>query len=87
VTGQRFEAVWPVIDLDLLRTPQALIDEALDDLPALARQGRAELLDEPVRVALRPGRDVPGSGGAIWVVHAIASARPLPTRRYWKAAS
>lgn len=84
MNGHRFEAVWPVLDPTL--SPQALIDEALADLPRLAAQARAQLTGRP-RIAVRPGREVPGSGGATWVVHAIAPAEPLPARAYWKAAS
>lgn len=86
MSGHRFEAVWPVLDVASLARPQALIDEALGDLPRLALQARAELTG-PARVRVRPGREVPGSGGATWVVHAVVTAEPAPARAYWKAAS
>ena len=80
----RFEAVWSVLHVEDLADPQALLDEAADDLPRLAAQARA-VLTGPPHLAIRRGRDVPGSGGAPWVVHAVAAARPMPARPYWKA--
>jgi hypothetical protein len=59
-----WRAIWPVIE-DLPASD--LIAEALEDLPIVAvRHGRT-LAGRP-RWSIRPGHDVPGSGGALLVV-------------------
>jgi hypothetical protein len=79
--------VWPVLDVADLAHPDALLAQAIDDLPRLAHQLRAELTGEPARLSIRPGREVPGSGGAQWVVHALAPARRKPPRRFYGQAT
>ncbi len=85
MTDQQLQVVWPVIDHALLATPDVLLAEAVADLPAVARRSHARIVG-PVRVAVRAGRIVPGSGGAAWVVHAVADAVPVPARPYRKVA-
>jgi hypothetical protein len=72
-----WRAIWPVID-DLPASD--LIAEALADLPIVAvRHGRT-LAGRP-RWSIRPGHDVPGSGGALLVVICdvmTVRARDLP---------
>jgi hypothetical protein len=79
--------VWPVVDEALLVRPDVLIAEAMADLPRLAHQLRAELTGAPPRISIRPGREVPGSGGASWVVHALVPARRKPPRRFYGQAA
>jgi hypothetical protein len=70
-----FRAVWPVIDPT---TPMSqLLLEGAADLPNVARRHRAQLIG-PAKYALRPGQDVPGSGGAGLVLVATAPATPIP---------
>jgi len=79
--------VWPVLDVADLAHPERLLAEAADDLPRLAAQLRAELTGAPPRMSIRPGREVPGSGGAQWVVHALVPARRKPPRRFYGQAT
>lgn len=65
-----FVAVWPIVEMT---TPAELIQEARADLAGLANQARAALMGKP-KFSIRPGSEVPGSGGAEFVVCATAPA-------------
>jgi hypothetical protein len=65
-----FVAVWPIVQM---HEPSALIREARRDLPNLARRHGAVLKGQP-QVSIRPGAQVPGSGGAEYVVYATVRA-------------
>lgn len=56
-----YRALWPV--LDEARPLTDLIEEAKRDLPGLLRMARLRGVGA-VRWSQRPGRDVPGCGGA-----------------------
>jgi hypothetical protein len=68
-------AIWPVLEPT---TPLPdLIAQA--DLHAIARQAHATITGRP-RWAIRPGTDIPGSGGHPLVLIAEAPARPARRR-------
>lgn len=72
-TTSGFRALWPVVD-ETVPVPE-LLAEAHADLPRMARfHGTADILDAGP-ATLRPGRAVPGSGGARLVVTIDATIR------------
>lgn len=70
-----YRAIWPVLDESLPLTD--LIDEANRDLPQLLRRSRLRAAARP-RWCLRPGRDVPGSGGARTVLVCDVAVAQIP---------
>lgn len=74
-----FQAVWPIIDAGMPAT--MLFVEAHRDLPAVAARHRVRITGEP-SFAVCPGRRVPGSQGAAFVVTATVPAEPLGRRDY-----
>ncbi len=67
ITPQRFRAIWPVVDEDGLGV-RALLDQAIDDLPKVARRYGLRPIMRTVTTGIVEGRHVPGSGGARLVV-------------------
>lgn len=65
MTQHIFRGIWPIHDPDLRL--EHLVAEATRDLPRVAAQSRAKLTSA-VRWTIRQGNDVPGSGGAAWVL-------------------
>lgn len=76
VKAQHFRAIWPI--LDPRRTLTALSDEAWPDLQVLAARARVQMLGRP-RWCIRPGSDVPGSGGAHLVLVADVAVCVVPS--------
>ncbi|WP_066298912.1 hypothetical protein [Arthrobacter luteolus] len=74
-----FQAVWPIVDAGMAAT--LLFVEAHRDLPAVAARHRVRITGEP-SFAVCPGRRIPGSQGAAFVVTATAPAEPLGAREY-----
>ena len=70
----RFRALWPVIDEHA--DPYALLTEAHDDLPRVARLHGARRVLAIHTTAIRLGRHVPGSAGARLVVVIDATVEP-----------
>ncbi len=70
----RFLALWPIID-DTVPMHDVL-DEARQDLPAVARRHGLRVLahDTPL---IQPGHRTPGSGGAALVVTIRADVEPI----------
>ena len=66
------KAWWPINHLttDLDRT---LIDDAVEDLPALAMRAHARITGQP-RWHIVPGRTVPGAGAYPWVLVCLVPA-------------
>lgn len=74
-----FRAVWPVVSTG---HPIAdLLDEALEDLPNVARRHNAVIVGK-AQAGLMDGRRVPGSGGAAQVLVIEAPAIHKPARSY-----
>lgn len=70
-----FEAVWPIV-VPLDSCPgQELYEEAVADLPRLARQHGAELTGTAAMYLVK-GAHTPGSQGAEWCITATVPARP-----------
>lgn len=74
MTPHVFRAIWPVVDATI--PFGQLLLEAHADLPKVAARHRAELTG-PATWALRPGGQVPGSGGHPVVLVATAPATPI----------
>lgn len=73
--GYRFRAMWPVADTT---SPAVdLMDEAVRDLPDVARRHGLQVVDHRPPVIV-PGTSLPGSGGAAHVV--IIDARVVRIR-------
>lgn len=70
---EHLRAVWPIADPT--RSAPSLISEALADLPNVARMRGVRPIGRP-RIAIRPGADVPGCGGAqVAIVADVAAER------------
>ena len=74
-----FQAVWPIIDAGMPAT--MLFVEAHRDLAAVAARHRVRITGEP-SFAVCPGRRIPGSQGAAFVVTATAPAVAIGARDY-----
>jgi hypothetical protein len=73
VTRYVFRAIWPVLDET---TPLLeLLSDASDELPAITRRAHVELAGRP-RWSIQPGWQIPGSGGAMFVVVCEIAAHP-----------
>lgn len=68
-----FRALWPVVSPEACHALADLFSEAANDLPQLARRHHALLLGQP-RWSLQPGRQVPGSAGAPFILLCDAGA-------------
>ena len=72
---QHFRALWPITDPSM--TLAELANEALPDLEAITHRSRVQAIGRP-RWCIRPGRDVPGSGGAEQVLIADLAVVAIP---------
>lgn len=78
-----FRAFWPVVGEPVHTQAELgeLLATASHDLPAVALRHRATITG-PGRGYLAPGRDFPGSHGAMQVVVIEAPAVAMPPRNY-----
>lgn len=72
---ERYRAIWPVLPPQLPLSD--LIDEAWPDLQAILIRSRLTIVGRP-RWCIRPGADVPGSGGACQVLVADCLVSVMP---------
>lgn len=82
MTRHVFRAIWPVLDWTM--PPLDLLTEAAADLETLARRAHADLSGRP-RWSIQPGAQVPGSGGAMFVVVVDVAATPTRSERTSRA--
>lgn len=68
-----FRAVWPVISPEAAHKLADLFAEASAELPQIARRHSAQLAGPP-RWLLMPGRQLPGSAGAPFIIVSDSAA-------------
>ena len=68
------QAIWPITDESLAL--HELIAQATPELPRIAAFAHAKIVGPPAW-SIRPGRTVPGSGGARSVLFACVPARAV----------
>lgn len=73
--AQHWRAIWPVLDES--RTLSELVGEASDQLPGMFARARLRPIGRP-RWSVRPGADIPGSGGAATVLVADVPVTAVP---------
>lgn len=74
-----FRALWPVVDPEAAHALADLFSEAAGELPTIARRQSAQLMGPP-RWLLMPGRQLPGSGGAPFIIVSDTAAFIDPTK-------